>query len=153
VSASKVTSRLARRAVLLLPLLIGGCAYADLLSEYDGPDPNHDPIASEVVVVREVQPSSIFPGEVGGFYADRMRYVASGRPHDINRIVNVTGGARHPQLVAINPRVGDTLVISSSYDRTYRAGVHGPVPDWPNGKLEEYPVAFHTLTDVRKASR
>lgn len=143
--------RLARRSVLFVPALLAGCLFGDLLVEYHGPMPEKTGLDDEVVVVREVQVSTAHPGEPGGFYADRVRYVLSGRPHDINRIVNVTAGSLQPQFAGLNPAVGDTLRISTVYDRTYWAGVHGPVPDWPYGKYEEYPVGFHTLTAIRRA--
>jgi hypothetical protein len=142
--------RVLRRSLLLLPALLAGCLFGDLLVEYHGPMPEQVGLDNEQVVVREVQVSSLVPGEPGGFYADRVRYVLSGRPHDINQIVNVSAGSLQPQFAALNPIVGDTLTVSTAYNRTYWAGVHGPVPDWPNGKYEEYPVGFHTLTAIRR---
>jgi hypothetical protein len=139
-----------RRSVLLAPALLAGCLFGDLLVEYHGPMPEKTGLYDEVVVVREVQAIPLPPNQTGGFYADRVRYVLSGQPHDINRIINVSAGQLQSQFAALNPQVGDTMRISTVYDRTYWAGVHGPVPDWPNGKLEEYPVGFHTLTAIRR---
>jgi hypothetical protein len=139
-----------RRSVFLVPVLFTGCLFGDLLVEYHGPMPEKVGLDDEVVVLREVLVSSASPGESGGFYADRVRYVLSGRPHDINRIINVSAGQLQSQFAALNPQIGDTMRISTVYDRTYWAGVHGDVPDWPNGKLEEYPVGFHTLTAIRR---
>ena len=140
-----------RRGVLLIPAVLAGCLFGDLLVEYHGPMPEKKGLDDELVVLRSVHPSSIRAGEPGGFSADRLRYVLSGHPHDINRIVNVSAVELQPQLAALAPRVGDTLRISTVYDRTYWSGAYGPVPDWPNGKLEEYPVGFHTLTAIRRA--
>ena len=143
--------RVLRRSAALVPAVLAGCLFGDLLVEYDGPMPEKVGLVDELVVLREVQVSTLRPGEPGGFYADRVRYVQSGQPHDINRIVNVTAASLQPQFAALNPQVGDTMRISTVYDQTYWAGVHGPVPDWPNGRLEEYPVGFHTLTAIRRA--
>ena len=143
--------RVLRRSSVLVPAVLAGCLFGDLLVEYHGPMPEKVGLVDELVVLREVLVSSSYPGEPGGFYADRLRYVQNGQPHDINRIVNVTSGPLQAQFAALNPQVGDTMRISTVYDRMYWAGVHGPVPDWPNGKLEEYPVGFHTLTAIRRA--
>ncbi|HEV3049367.1 MAG TPA: hypothetical protein VGX50_03620, partial [Longimicrobium sp.] len=134
-------------------LLVGACNFAaDLLPHYTGPQPSRDPITNERVVVRQLVASSIHPNAPGAFYAERTRFVEAGDPHNVNRVVMAIGGDLHAQLAALNPRLGDTLLISTQYDTTYYDAVSpDAVPDWPGHAHFEYPIAWHTLTALAPA--
>lgn len=142
------------RAALLgaTVLVLAGCNLADLLPHYTGPQPERDPITSERVVVRAIVSSAIYPGAAGGFYGERTRFVEAADPHNVNRVVRVAGGDLHAALAALNPRLGDTLLISTQYDTTYYDTVSPEaVPDWPGHTHIQYPIARHTLTALSRA--
>ncbi|HYW08038.1 MAG TPA: hypothetical protein VE913_13840 [Longimicrobium sp.] len=139
-------------ALVLSALLGAACSgLGAILPHYTGPRPAQDPISAERVVVRRTIPRVGSP-EVGGFYADRLRFVDAGQPHDVNRVVNVDAGDLLPQLSALGIQVGDTLRISTRYFGTYTEGLpRGTVPGWPGHDSIEYPMGYHTLTAVARA--
>ncbi|HYW08040.1 MAG TPA: hypothetical protein VE913_13850 [Longimicrobium sp.] len=141
----------------LLPLVLSalvGAACSGLgaiLPHYTGPQPAKVPISDERVVVRGTIARGSALTEVGGFYADRIRFVEAGQSHDVNRVLHVSAGDLFPHLNALGIRVGDTLRISTRYDTTYYHGTPtGSVPDWPGHDAIEYPIGFHTLTAVAR---
>ncbi|HYW07566.1 MAG TPA: hypothetical protein VE913_11445 [Longimicrobium sp.] len=139
-------------ALAILALLAACSGLGAILPHYTGPRPAKDPIHDERVVVRKTVARAGALDAVGGFYADRLRFVEVGTPHDVNRVVQVSAGEQFPQLSALGIRVGDTLRISTRYDTTYSGDVPpGSVPDWPGHDAVEYPMGYHTLTAVARA--
>jgi hypothetical protein len=152
VTSVKKPSRTAAIALLgAAALAVAGCDLGSILPHYTGPLPQKLPLVNERVVVRETIPSSIFPGAVGGFYGERTQFTERGEPHNVNRVVYVSGGARSADLAALGVDLGDTLLISTQYDTTYYTSVApDAVPDWPGHEHLEYPVGNHTLTAVAR---
>jgi hypothetical protein len=124
---------------------LGGCQPENLLPRYDGPMPSTEPVLDEVVVVRGIRGSPGDPDRVHEFFADRVRFVEAGTPHDVNRIVLVETGDLAPGLAGL--QVGDSLLISTLYLRTVFTEVP-PTPDWPGHTHPDYPIGFHALQTV-----
>lgn len=132
-------------------LTLAGCDFlAGALDTYKGPTPDRQPLTAERVVVRGTIPSSGDLDKVGGYYFDRLRYLESNDPHNVNRVVHVSSGERREDAWALGIRVGDTLVVSTRYDATYHSGAPTSVPNWPGHGYVEYPIAYHTLTAVSR---
>lgn len=63
-------------------------------------------------------------------------------------------GEVEPQASKLGLQVGDTIRISTRYLSNREAGELGKyVPDWPSDDYGEYPIGFHTLTAVERATR
>jgi hypothetical protein len=135
-------------AALLVPVAVAlaGCEFS--LGGYVGPRPDGAALVNEVVVIRRLGRPDGDPERVAAFFADRVRFVAAGDPHNVNRIVQVTSGELETDPHLAGAQVGDTLRITTRYDRTYYTSVSAPVPDWPGHDHYEYPIAYHTLVAV-----
>lgn len=131
---------------------VAGCDVGGLLPPlYEGAQPAKLPLTNERVVVRETRPSSLIPGAVGGFFGERARFVEQGDPHNVNRVVYLSGAQVPAELAALDVQLGDTLLISTQYDTTYYSGLAlDAVPDWPGHDYVEYPIANHTLIAVAR---
>jgi hypothetical protein len=127
---------------------LAGCGPEDLLPTYDGPMPSTEPLLDEVVVVRGIRGTPGDPARAHGFFADRLRFVEVGTPHDVNRIVLVETGDLGAGLADL--RVGDSLLISTLYVRTVFTAVP-PAPDWPGHAHPDYPIGLHALQSVAPA--
>jgi hypothetical protein len=126
-----------------------GCDFVGRISgAYRGPMPKAEAIASEVVIIRSIQPG---PEGAFGFIADRVRYLEGGTPHDVNRVVRVrTAPEIKEQAAALNLAVGERITISTQFAYTGDAIDLTEVPDWPGHDFREYPVGVHLLTAISR---
>ena len=135
------------RVLLLVAVSVGIAACENVLSPYRGPRPATDGITSEVVVVRYLRTQ-----DNPSYIVDRTRFVNSGDPHDVDRVVWVfTNEATVAQVGALELQVGDTIVISTRYSGVREVGALEAVPNWPGHKYYEYPIATHQFTAIRRA--
>jgi hypothetical protein len=142
-------------AVLLIaPVLwAGACESAalKLVGAYDGPLPDRIDIMAETVVVRTARQQA--ESGIEFFLVDRVQMFKS-KPHNINRVVEVMSRDIQPAVRQLGLQVGDTIRISTRYVADREAGDLGRhVPDWPFDKYGEYPIGFHTLTEVERVRR
>lgn len=129
-------------------LIAGGCDVLGRISgAYTGPVPARDPIVEEVVVIRKVTSWS----QGVELVADRVRYLESGKPHDVNRVVRArTSPANQEQVAALGLAVGERVTISTNFAGIGDAAEMTEVPDWPGHGFYEYPIAVHVLTSIAR---
>ncbi|HEX8320250.1 hypothetical protein [Longimicrobium sp.] len=138
-------------ATLLASVATGACdsVFAVLTGVYRGPRPAHENIESEVVIVRSINRQ---PSGVALLILDRVRYSENGDPHDVNRVVEALTTQVQSAFDALNVRVGDRLVVSTSFIQVGETGDLREVPNWPGHDYPEYPIGVHYLTAVAKAA-
>ncbi len=117
-----------------------------------GPRPSETGLERERVVVRSAQP---LPGvEVREYLLDRLRYLDGRDPHDVNRIIRGQAHLPWPRLDSLGIAVGDTLLVTTRYERADRVyGLNASIPDWPGHDARSYLLGTHTITEVEKAGR
>lgn len=142
-----------RRAALIVlsayAFLAGGCG--DILGRisgaYRGPVPAWEPIVEEVAIVRKVTSWS----QGVELVADRVRYLEIGKPHDVNRVVQVyTSPANQEQVAAMGLVAGERVTISTRFAGIGDAAEMTEVPNWPGHGFYEYPIAEHVLTSITR---
>jgi hypothetical protein len=138
-------------AALLASVATGACdsVFAALTGVYRGPRPAHENIESEVVIVRSINRQ---PSGVALLILDRIRYSENGDPHDVNRVVEALTTQVQSAFDALNVRVGDRLVVSTSFIQVGETGDLREVPNWPGHDYAEYPIGLHYLTAVARAT-
>jgi hypothetical protein len=141
-----------RVGVLLLAVCAAalvGCDFVGRISgAYRGPIPKAEAIASEVVIIRSIQPG---PEGAFGFIADRVRYLEGGAPHNVNRVVRVrTSPEIKEQAAAMSLAVGERITISTQFAYIGDAIDLAEVPDWPGHEFLEYPIGVHLLTAISR---
>lgn len=138
-------------AALLASVATGACdsVFAVLTGVYRGPRPAHENIESEVVIVRSINRQ---PSGVALLILDRVRYSENGDPHDVNRVVEALTTQVQSAFDELNVRVGDRLVVSTSFIQVGETGDLREVPNWPGHNYAEYPIGLHYLTVVARAT-
>lgn len=132
--------------VVASALGFAGCENA--LAPYKGPRPSTNGMVSEVAIVRYVEMPVL---DQHSFIVDRTRFVDSGNPHDVDRVVWVfTNEATVAQVRALELQVGDTIVISTRYSGVREVGELTNIPNWPGHRYYEYPIGAHILTAVAR---
>ncbi|HEX8453720.1 MAG TPA: hypothetical protein VF647_16580 [Longimicrobium sp.] len=140
-----------------LPLRLAGWAAAALAlaacgEGLLGPRPSETGLARERVVVRTAEPLPGIP--VREYLLDRLRYLDARDPHNVNRIIRGQADLPWPRLDSLGVAVGDTLVVSTRFERSDRVyGLNVTIPDWPGHGARSYLVGTHTITEVEKAGR
>lgn len=125
---------------------VAGCE--GILSPYDGPRPAKDDIRGETAIVRYADTASA--GNLS-FIVDRTRFVDSGDPHDVNRVVKVfTDDSTVAQVRELELRPGDRVRISTRYARETETADLTEVPNWPGHGHYEYPIGLHRFTAVER---
>jgi len=124
---------------------------ADLMfgENYEGRPPAQEDISNEIAIVR-----STYVPESGHtvLLIDRVRYVDSGDPHNVNRALRVSSGdAMLEAVAALNLAVGDSVLISTQYQGIVQVVNLQSVPNWPGHKAYQYPIAFHVVTAIARA--
>jgi hypothetical protein len=140
-----------RPATLLLiacGVALSGCDFVGRISgAYRGPVPVQEGITSEVVIIRSIQtgPQAI------RYLVDRVRYVESGNPHDVNRVVRAgTSLENWEEVSALGLAVGERVTISTRFAYIGDASDLTEVPDWPGHDYREYPIGVHVLTSIAR---
>jgi hypothetical protein len=136
--------------VLAWALPLTACdAVGDLLfgPNYEGPPPAAEGISNEVAIVRNIH--MVTGGAV--LLLDRVRYLDTGDPHNVNRVVRVSTGTAGPEAVAVlNLERGDRVVVSTQYRGTVNVAELASIPDWPGHRAHVYPIGFHFITVIAR---
>ncbi len=130
---------------LLLVLVGCGDFIYRVTGGYTGPQPSSNPLVEERVIVRaQYQEQRVF-------YVERARFTDAKQPHNVNRVVKVTAtDATYTAVLDLEIRLGDTLIVSTDFERIAPAVGSMGVPNWPGHGSVEYPISAHLLTDVRR---
>ncbi|HLL83011.1 MAG TPA: hypothetical protein VK420_10180 [Longimicrobium sp.] len=117
-----------------------------------GPRPSERGLDRERVVVRSAEP---LPGvQVREYLLDRLRFLDAGDPHHVDRVIRGQGLLPWPRLDSLGIAVGDTLLVTTRFERADRVyGLTAPIPDWPGHDARSYLLGTHTVTEVEKAGR
>lgn len=147
--------RMLRTAVVVGGLLAtAGCdaVYELFYEQYEGPLPEEQVLVDEPVIARSVLRGEVGSPEVAVIYGDRVKYLRNNDPGNINRIVYLEFRTTQPRLDTTQIRAGDTLYVSTRYDRLiYLEGPRQEFPDWPYPRGgERYPIGRHTVTQYRR---
>lgn len=143
--------RLLRPAILLLIACAGtlaGCDFVGRISgAYRGPVPEPEGVTNEVVIIRSVQTGP----QAVRFLADRVRYLETGNPHDVNRVVRAGTSLDNWEAVnALGLTVGERVTISTRFAYMGDASNLSEVPDWPGHDFLEYPIGVHVITAISR---
>ena len=151
-SVDRTGSRPARLPVRLAVWAGAALALAACGEGLLGPRPSETGLDRERVVVRSAEP---LPGtRVREYLLDRLRYLDARDPHSVNRIIRGQAYLPWPRLDSLAVTVGDTLVVTTRFERADRVyGLNASIPDWPGHDARSYLLGTHTVTEVEKAGR
>lgn len=142
------TSLLAALALCVLALSGCGDVLDRLTGAYRGPLPDREGLSGETVIVRSISAGTSSHRLV----LDRVRYLDSGDPHDVNRVILAFSMDLYTQVQAMNLRPGDRLVVSTTFFQMGETGDLSEVPDWPGHDYVEFPIGAHQVTAVARAN-
>lgn len=143
----------ARTALLSLLVTLTACdaAMTWLSGAYDGPQPSRKGLVQELVMVHRVDGVA---GSPQGLLLDRLRFVESGQPHHVDRVIQGYTGEAVAAFQELDVRVGDTLVVTTRFFQMGEGGGDMGVPDWPGRAARraiEYPVGAHFIVAAARA--
>jgi len=151
-SVDRTGSRSARLPVRFARWAAAALALAACGEGILGPRPSETGLERERVVVRSAEPLPGIP--VREYLLDRLRYLDARDPHDVDRIIRGQANLPWPRLDSLGIAVGDTLVVTTRFERADRVyGLNASIPDWPGHDARSYLLGTHTITEVEKAGK
>lgn len=113
--------------------------------------PGAAPLTDELVIVRV---SALYAAGEHRLYLDRLRYLGSkDSSRSLNRVI-IAATPPSPDVTAL--ALGDTVLVTTSFDRLIRAGGYEfYIPDWAaneGGCFDGAWVALHQIERITRAS-
>ena len=139
------------RALLSAVLVAVALCACDSLLGIDNREPAAIGLADERVVVRGME--DLRGILVREYVLDRVRYVETGNPRSVNRVIRAQATLPWSKLDSLAITVGDTLIVTTRYrdiNRVYSAPA--PIPNWRSDS-KSYLIGQHELLEVEESPR
>jgi hypothetical protein len=125
-------------------LVTAGCDLLNITGAYRGPFPAQVGLQAEEVILRRADNDRV------QLILDRTRY--SGDPHHVDRVIQVVTTPMTAQVLAMDLKAGDRLVVSTEFVQIGEIVDLPEIPDWPGHDYVEFPIGSHRLTAIARVS-